>query len=207
MSRLPAAVRCVMFTSRFEAVPFPKVVSMRILYGVVGLAAGITLCPVAARAQQSSPVLFADNSAALVAPAVASARPGSFALAQDPYDKPDEQMGTSGFFLGMVGMLAGAAIGSQIGQGSCPTREEDKDCVNRHAYTGALVAGTVLVPVGVHLGNKSRGNFWLSLAASAAEGTALYYGFKAVPGSPVAMAPFLAAPIQVFTSVKIEKRK
>jgi len=181
---------------------------MKILFGAAVLATGIAVLPAGANAQQNAPALFSDDATALVAPEIAggSARRG-FALAQDPYDKPDEQMGTSGFFLGLVGMMAGAAIGSQIGQGSCPSRAEDKDCVGRHAYTGALVAGTALVPVGVHIANKSRGNFWLSLAASTAEATALYYAFKAVPGSPVAMAPFLAAPLQVFTSVKIERRK
>jgi hypothetical protein len=181
---------------------------MKILIGAAVLATGIAVLPANANAQQSAPALFAYHATALVAPEIAgSPAKRSLSLAQDPYDKPEEQMGTSGFFLGLVGMMAGAAIGSQIGQGSCPDRSEDKDCVSRHAYTGALVAGTALVPVGVHIASKARGHFWLSLAASAAEATVLYYGFKAVPGSPVAMAPFLAAPLQVFTSVKIERRK
>jgi hypothetical protein len=29
---------------------------------------------------------------------------------------------------------------------------------------------------------------------------------KAIPGEPIAMAPFLAAPIQVLTSIKVEQR-
>lgn len=130
------------------------------------------------------------------------------ALIQEPtIDKPEEVMGTSGFFLGVIGMLGGAAVGGAIGSGDCPAREVDKGCMGRHAYTGALIAGTVLVPIGVHLANKDRRNLPLSMAVSAAMGAAMYYGMKAIPGSPIAMAPFVAAPLQVVTSVRIERRK
>lgn len=156
----------------------------------------------------------------LCAPALASAQqrtaaafeavPQAFVIQQDPQEqeeKPEEAMSTSGFFLGIIGMLGGAAMGSQIGQNSCPSREEDKDCMGRHAYTGALIAGTVLVPIGVHLANKDRRNLPLSLAVSALTGSALYLVMKTIPGEPIAMAPFLAAPLQVVTSVKVERRK
>jgi hypothetical protein len=101
-------------------------------------------------------------------------------------------------------MLSGAAVG---GSSSCPSRDVDKECMGRHAYTGALIAGTALVPLGVHLANTKRRNLPLSMAVSTVVGVAAYYGMKAVPGSPIAMAPFLAAPLQVVTSVKIEGRK
>jgi hypothetical protein len=120
--------------------------------------------------------------------------------------KPDDAMSTSGFFLGIIGMLGGAAIGSQIGQSDCPSRAVDERCVGRHAYTGALVAGTILVPIGVHLANSERRNLPLSMAVSALAAGVFYYGLKAVPGEPIALAPFLAAPIQVVTSIKLEKR-
>ena len=127
---------------------------------------------------------------------------------QEPnIDKPEEVMGTSGFFLGIIGMLGGAAVGGSIGSGDCPSRQEDKGCMGRHAYTGALIAGTILVPVGVHIANKNRRNLPLSMAVSTALGAVMYYGMKAIPGSPIAMAPFVAAPLQVVTSVRIESRK
>ena len=129
------------------------------------------------------------------------------ALQEPNIDKPEEVMGTSGFFLGVIGMLGGAAVGGSIGAGDCPSREVDKGCMGRHAYTGALIAGTVLVPVGVHIANKNRRNLPLSMLVSAALGVGMYYGMKAIPGSPIAMAPFVAAPLQVVTSVRIEQRK
>src|SRR5688500_8950320 len=54
---------------------------------------------------------------------------------QEQEQKPDDAMSTSGFFLGIIGMLGGAAAGSQIGQSQCPPRSEDKECMGRHAYT------------------------------------------------------------------------
>lgn len=132
----------------------------------------------------------------------------AFVMVQEPnVEKPEEIMGTSGFFLGVIGMLGGAAVGGAIGSGDCPSREVDKECMGRHAYTGALIAGTVLVPLGVHLANKDRRNLPISMAVSSALGVALYYGMKAIPGSPIAMAPFVAAPLQVVTSVRLEQMK
>lgn len=169
----------------------------------IGLPIFLVLCAASdAQAQQQFATTF--EPAALVAPAMANAA----TIVQDPQEqRPEEQMSTSGFFLGIIGMVGGAAFGSQIGQGKCPPRREDKDCMGRYAYTGALIAGTISVPLGVHLANKSRRNLPLALAASTATALGLYYGMKAIPGEPIAMAPFLAAPIQVVTSVKLESRQ
>ena len=180
---------------------------MKARLGAVALVACLA-APSLGAAQQNAATTFADNSTALVASEITRAPIGlSHSQQQEPEARPEEQMSTSGFFLGIIGMLAGAAIGSQIGQGACPDRSVDKDCMGRHAYTGALVAGTALVPIGVHIASKTRGNLLTSLAVSTAAGALFYFGFKAVPGSPIAMAPFLAAPVQVVTSVKIERRK
>jgi hypothetical protein len=104
-------------------------------------------------------------------------------------------------------MLAGGAVGSKIGQDNCPSKSAGEACRNRHIYTGVLVAGSFFVPLGVHIASKQPHNFFKSLAVSAATGAIAYYGFKAIPGEPVALAPFVAAPIQVVTSVKLEKPK
>lgn len=177
---------------------------MKIRVGTVVPLVCLLGVPLSARAQERVTTPFDTASAKL---------PADTSLAPQPLERPpeamrpDDAMSTSGFFLGIVGMLGGAAVGSQIGQSDCPSRDVDKDCVARHAYTGALVAGTVLVPIGVHLASPDRRNLPLSLAVSALAAGAFYYGLKAVPGEPVAMAPFLAAPIQVVTSIRLEKRK
>ena len=177
---------------------------MRILLGAVVPLACLLGAPVAARGQERTPAPF--DTATLSLPADSNRAPGRSLEPQEEM-KPEDAMSTSGFFLGIVGMLGGAAIGSQIGQSDCPSREVDDGCVGRHAYTGALVAGTVMVPIGVHLASPDRRNLPLSLAVSVLAASVFYYGLKAVPGDPVAMAPFLAAPVQVFTSIKLEKHK
>ena len=67
---------------------------------------------------------------------------------QERVDQMDEEgrMTTSGFFLGIVGMLAGAAIGSGVGNAKC-----GDDCVSRSAAGGASIAGALMVPIGVHI--------------------------------------------------------
>lgn len=165
----------------------------------------------AGRAQQKSAVAFEAGASALVAREIAqpALRDPLHEQQQEHQQevKPEDDMGTSGFFLGIIGMLAGAAVGSQIGQYSCPPEVEDKDCMGRHAYTGALIAGTILTPLGVHIANKHPKHLPMTMGASALTGAVLYYGFKAIPGSPIAMAPFLAAPLQVFLSIKLEQKK
>lgn len=176
---------------------------MKCRYGVA-LAIACLLCNAGPGIAQKATLPLQSNASALIGDGMA--RPPHLEQeAQQQGTTVEDDMGTSGFFLGIVGMLAGAAIGSQVGQSACPSKRVDKDCMGRHAYTGALVAGSLLTPVGVHIANKRPKNLLLSMAASALTGTALYYGFKAVPGSPIAMAPFLAAPLQVFLSVKLEQ--
>lgn len=179
---------------------------MRIRFGAALPLALLLAAPGMAFGQQKIAFAFDSYTSAVAPAAVAGARP--LVILQEPnIDKPEEVMGTSGFFLGIIGMLGGAAVGGAIGSGDCPSRAVDKDCMGRHAYTGALIAGTVLVPIGVHLANKERRNLPLSMAVSTAMGIAAYYGMRAIPGSPIAMAPFVAAPLQVVTSVRIERMK
>jgi hypothetical protein len=120
---------------------------------------------------------------------------------QEPATDPGSQMSTSGFFLGVVGMLGGAAVGSGVGNARC-----GKECVGRSASVGAAIAGSLAVPIGVHIAAARPQNLVRSLAVSVAAGTAVWLGFNAIPGKPVALAPFVAAPLQVWTSMKIEMR-
>jgi len=57
----------------------------------------------------------------------------------------------------------------------------------------------------VHIANKNKKSFIKSLAFSTVAGAALYFGTKAIPGEPVQIAPFLAAPLQMVTSLKVER--
>jgi hypothetical protein len=181
---------------------------MRIRIGSVLPILSVLCAPVLLHAQQRGPAVLDESAAAaLVAPSIS--QPVSVLAQQEQQQevRPEEEMSTSGLFLGIIGMLGGAAFGSSLGQADCPSRDVDKDCVSRHASIGALIAGTASIPLGVHLANKRRKNLPLSLAISAATGAALYYGMKAIPGEPIGMAPFVAAPLQVITSVRAERSK
>jgi hypothetical protein len=103
-------------------------------------------------------------------------------------------------------MLGGAAVASGLKQNACAESTDDA-CRSRYAFTGALIAGSAMVPLGVHLANKKPRGLIASLAVSALAGAAFYYGTRAIPGEPVHIAPFLAAPVQMITSIKIETRK
>lgn len=155
----------------------------------------VALTPFVAEAQQNQAASFQTS---------ALAEPPSIEVQQDPVESEKDIMSKSGMFLGIVGMLAGATIGSGVSQSACDG--EEKGCTNRYAFTGALIAGTALVPIGVHIANKQPRNLALSMGVSALAGAALYYAMKSIPGEPVQIAPFLAAPIQMVTSIKIETR-
>lgn len=156
----------------------------------------VALSPVVAAAQQNHAASFATN------PALT--RPAAIRLHQEQ-ESENDVMSKSGMFLGIVGMLAGATVGSGLSTSRCD--DEPEGCTSRHAFTGALVAGTAMVPIGVHIANKRPKNLLASFGASALTGTALYFAMKAIPGEPVQIAPFLAAPVQMFTSIKIETKK
>ena len=125
---------------------------------------------------------------------------------QEEARSPQDAMSMSGMFLGVVGMIGGAAVASGLKQGSCEN-SEDKGCLARHAFTGALIAGSAFVPFGVHIANEHRKRLLTSLAVSTLAGAVFYFGTRAIPGEPVHIAPFLAAPVQMVTSIKIETWK
>ena len=110
------------------------------------------------------------------------------------------RMTTSGFFLGVIGMLAGAAVGSGVGNAKC-----GDDCVGRTAAGGASIAGALMVPVGVHIAAEKPRRFAQALATSFAAGALTWGGINAIPGRPVALAPFVAAPIQVWIATRFER--
>ena len=126
-----------------------------------------------------------------------------FDFTQDPAEEMDEEgrMTTSGFFLGIIGMLGGATIGSGVGNARCGRR-----CVGRYGAAGAATIGALVVPIGVHVAADQPKNLPQALGLSALAGAALWGAFNAFPGKPVALAPFVAAPLQVWLSMKMETR-
>ena len=158
----------------------------------------MALSPLSALAQQVQPNPIATDTAATKA-GVTDEDP------LNPVWGPKDMMSMSGMFLGIVGMMGGAVAASAIGQGQC--EDGEKGCMGRHAFTGALVAGTFFVPLGVHLANQEPKNFLKSMAVSVIAGAVFYYSMKAIPGEPVHIAPFLAAPVQMVTSIRIESKK
>ena len=135
------------------------------------------------------------------APFVGAAESSRIRAVQEPQIDVGSQMTTSGFFLGVVGMLGGAAVGSGVGSARC-----GQECVGRAASGGATIAGSLMVPIGVHIAAQQPRNLLWSVAASVAAGSLVWAGFNAIPGRPVALAPFVAAPFQVWSSMKIESR-
>jgi len=97
-------------------------------------------------------------------------------------------------------MLAGAAIGSGVGNATC-----GDDCVSRSAAGGAAIAGALMVPIGVHIAAVKPKRLPLSLAMSVATGALVWGGVNAFPGRPVALAPFVAAPLQVWFASRLER--
>ena len=170
---------------------------MKFRAGVVLPMILVALAPVAASAQQAQNVFFVAEQVAAPSKALS--------LVQDPpSQKPEDVMATSGMFLGIVGMLGGAVAGAALSQNGCDDNEDD-NCRSKYASTGAVVASTFFVPLGVHIANKNKKSFMKSLAFSTVAGAALYFGTKAIPGEPVQIAPFLAAPLQMVTSLKVER--
>jgi hypothetical protein len=128
------------------------------------------------------------------------------AIATDPAPQSlAGRAGTPGLVLaglggGTVGFFSGLFIGGAIGGGNriCG----DDACGLEEAAYGAVIGETALLPLGVHLANHRRGNYGLSLLASAGV-TAV--GLLAIDASNDG-SPLIAIPIaQLITSILIER--
>jgi hypothetical protein len=113
--------------------------------------------------------------------------------------------GTPGLVLaglggGVVGFFAGGFVGYELGGGDLLCG--DDDCGLEEAAYGAIAGESILLPLGVHLANHRRGNYGLSLLASAALGG---IGILAVnasnDGTPIIVVPIA----QLVTSILIER--
>lgn len=70
-----------------------------------------------------------------------------------------------GLLGGAVGFAVGALAGSAVGGGNAICG--DDACGLEEAAWGAAIGESVLLPLGIHLVNRRRGNYGLSLLASA----------------------------------------
>jgi len=121
-----------------------------------------------------------------------------------PYQEADESpmagMTGSGFFLGIIGMLAGTTMGSATAGRSCT-----KDCRRDRGAGGAMVGGAVLIPLGVHIANPSPGSLLAATGAASLIGAAVWLFVGALPSQPMPLAPFLAAPLQLQAAIFVEE--
>ena len=110
------------------------------------------------------------------------------------------RMTGGGVLGGVVGFVAGGLAGAAIGGGNSICG--DDACGLKEAAYGAVIGEATLLPLGVHLANHRRGNYVLSLLASAAIGAA---GILAVDAANDGW-PLIPVPIaQLISSILIER--
>ncbi|MBK6423326.1 MAG: hypothetical protein IPF77_14140 [Gemmatimonadetes bacterium] len=106
----------------------------------------------------------------------------------------------AGVTSGAIGLAGGGLIGSAVGGGNAICG--DDACGLEEAVYGAIIGESVALPLGVHLANRRRGNYGLSLLASVGIGA---LGILAVDSSNDGW-PLLAVPIgQLVSSILIER--
>lgn len=66
-----------------------------------------------------------------------------------------------------VGAIGGGLLGAAFATAGC-ARSGDEDCGLAHILVGAAIGEVALLPLGVHLGNRSRGSYAANLAVSVA---------------------------------------
>jgi hypothetical protein len=179
---------------------------MKLTVVVLFLLLAQAIAPVGTAAQRGTP---RSHGSLLVAPERAAPRYGLAephpvlpslqlsAMIEPDEEGPDPVM-ASGLFLGVIGMLGGAALGGAR-ESAC-----DKECRAHSGAIGAIAGGALMIPIGAHIGNRGRGNLLLSMLAASAVGAAGFGAASLLPGRPVAAAVFFTAPIQVVLAAKIE---
>ena len=106
----------------------------------------------------------------------------------------------AGVTSGAIGVFGGGLIGSAVGGGNAICG--DDACGLEEAVYGAILGESVTLPLGVHLANRGRGNYGLSLLASVGIGA---LGILAVDATNDGW-PLLAVPVgQLVTSILIER--
>jgi hypothetical protein len=155
---------------------------------LAGVILSLIGAPRAAEAQRIAPGYLQGTSS------VVSHTPGALGQAVAPNDGG---MILGGLVGGTIGFFAGGFLGAAI----ATDRNCGDFCGLEGAVWGAAAGVSALIPLGVHVANRGRGNFAPSLGASLAIGLA---------GTGIAFAmnnavPLLFIPVaQLITSVAIE---
>lgn len=106
-------------------------------------------------------------------------------------------MATGGVIGGVVGVFAGALVGARLTEHDC------EDCGLVGAVYGAVAGGSALLPLGVHVANRGRGNFGMSLLSSLAiGGVGLAVAHESNSAAVMIPVPIL----QIVSSILIERK-
>ncbi len=106
-------------------------------------------------------------------------------------------MAAAGAAGGAVGFFAGALAGAKLTEHDC------EDCAFVGAIYGAVAGGSALLPLGVHVANRGRGNLGLSLLSSLVIGGA---GLALASGTNSAAVMVPVPVLQIVSSILIERR-
>jgi hypothetical protein len=119
-------------------------------------------------------------------------------------EAPTAQLILGGLAGGALGLYAGAYAGNAVERAGIRSGWWNSciDCwVSAGPVLGAAALESVGVPLGVHLANGRRGQFWSSALLSLGIGTA-----AALLSEPTSGASLLIAPVaQIYTSIRIER--
>jgi hypothetical protein len=106
-------------------------------------------------------------------------------------------MVAGGMLGGAVGVFAGGLAGLRLTEHDC------EDCGIVGAVYGAIAGGSALLPLGVHVANRRRGDFGLSLLSSLAIGGV----GLAVASQTNSAAVMIPVPVlQIASAILIERR-
>lgn len=117
---------------------------------------------------------------------------------REPGQARSTSMAFGGTVGGVTGFMAGALVASGLSR-NCG----GEFCGLGAAFMGGLIGETLAIPLGVHLANRSQGNFGTALAGSVVSGAAALLLLDATDEGTFVLAIPLA---QIVTSVLIEGR-
>jgi hypothetical protein len=169
---------------------------MRIVPALVALLLGLPAAPAAAQGGaasgpfsrwQAAPILRLNETAGVAAAA--------------PAPRDGLTLALGGVAGGVAGFFAGGYGGVAIAEATDDCYTDDW-CGIGAAFTGAAIGSAAAIPLGVHLANRSRGNYGRSVAVSAGIGALGILAAIAAESGEVLVAIPVA---QIVSSVLIER--